>query len=77
MRMMLKSKIHQARITEVNVSYEGTIAIDPVLMEAADILPYEMVQVLTSTMGHGLKPTLLKGKRDPEPSLSMEQRRGW
>ena len=46
MRIMLKSKIHRARVTGANVDYEGSITIDRQLMEAADILPYEQVQVL-------------------------------
>ncbi|MEW6033987.1 MAG: aspartate 1-decarboxylase [Chloroflexota bacterium] len=46
MRIMLKSKVHRARVTDVNVDYEGSITIDRTLMEAADILPYEQVQVL-------------------------------
>ena len=46
MRIMLKSKIHRARVTDANIDYEGSITIDKKLMEAADILPYEQVQVL-------------------------------
>ena len=46
MRIMLKSKIHRARVTEGNIDYEGSITIDKKLMEEADILPYEQVQVL-------------------------------
>ena len=46
MRTMLKSKIHRARITECNIDYEGSITIDKLLMDAADILPYERVEVL-------------------------------
>lgn len=46
MRTMLRSKIHRARVTGANVDYEGSISIDKQLMEAADILPYEMVHVL-------------------------------
>ena len=46
MRVMLKSKIHRARVTDANIDYEGSITIDKKLMEAADILPYEQVQVL-------------------------------
>ena len=46
MRVMLKSKIHRARVTDANIDYEGSITIDKRLMEAADILPYEQVQVL-------------------------------
>jgi aspartate 1-decarboxylase len=51
MRTMLKSKIHRAHVTEVNIDYEGSIAIDKRLMEEADILPYEQVQVLNVNNG--------------------------
>ena len=51
MRIMLKSKIHRAHVTEVNIDYEGSIAIDKRLMEEADILPYEQVQVLNINNG--------------------------
>jgi len=48
---MLKSKIHRARVTEANLDYEGSIAIDKRLMDEADILPYEQVQVLNINNG--------------------------
>ena len=51
MRVMLKSKIHRARVTRANIDYEGSISIDKRLMEAADILPYEQVQVLNANNG--------------------------
>ncbi|MFC2008116.1 aspartate 1-decarboxylase [Chloroflexota bacterium] len=51
MRIMLKSKIHRARITKLNIDYEGSITIDSKLMEEADILPYEQVQVLNVNNG--------------------------
>ena len=51
MRIMLKSKIHRAHVTEVNIHYEGSIAIDKRLMAEADILPYEQVQVLDVNNG--------------------------
>jgi len=51
MRIMLKSKIHRARVTEVNIDYEGSLSIDKKLMEEADILPYEQVQVLNINNG--------------------------
>ena len=51
MRTMLKSKLHRVRVTGVNVDYEGSIALDPRLMEAADILPFEKVQVLDVNNG--------------------------
>ena len=51
MRIMLKSKIHRARVTKLNIDYEGSITIDSKLMEEADILPYEQVQVLNINNG--------------------------
>ena len=51
MRMMLKSKIHRATVTEANINYEGSITIDRKLMAAADILPYEQVHVLNINNG--------------------------
>ncbi len=51
MRIMLKSKIHRARVTRANIDYEGSITIDKRLMEEADILPYEQVQVLNVNNG--------------------------
>jgi len=51
MRIMLKSKIHRARVTEADIDYEGSISIDKRLMQAADILPYEQVQVLDINNG--------------------------
>lgn len=44
-RTMLKSKIHRATVTEANLDYEGSITIDPILLEASDILPFERVEV--------------------------------
>jgi len=51
MRIMLKSKIHRARVTKVALDYEGSITIDKKLMEEADLLPYEQVQVLNTNNG--------------------------
>jgi len=48
---MLKGKIHRARVTQVDVDYEGSITIDKFLMEASDILPYEQVEVLNINNG--------------------------
>ena len=62
MRTMLKSKIHRARVTDANVDYEGSIALDPALMEAADILPYEQVQVLDVDNGARLTTYAIEGQ---------------
>ncbi len=64
MRIMLKSKIHRACVTEVNIDYEGSITIDKKLMEEADILPYEQVQVLNINNGARFTTYAIEGKRD-------------
>jgi len=63
MRTMLKSKIHRARVTDANVQYEGSITLDPALMEAADILPYEQVHVLDVDNGARLLTYAIEGER--------------
>ena len=50
-RIMMKSKIHRATVTEADLDYEGSITIDTELMKAADMLPYEKVDVLDITNG--------------------------
>jgi len=61
---MMKSKIHRARVTEVNIDYEGSITIDKRLMEEADILPYEQVQVLNVNNGARFSTYAIKGEAD-------------
>src|SRR4030042_826241 len=61
---MLKSKIHRATVTDADVNYEGSITIDPVLMEAADILPYEQVDVLNINNGARLTTYAIEGRAD-------------
>ena len=50
-RFMLRSKIHRATVTATDLDYEGSIAIDRDLLEAADMLPDEQVQVLNLNNG--------------------------
>ncbi len=64
MRTMLKSKVHRARVTSVNLDYEGSITIDESLMEAADILPYEMVHVLDVDNGQRFQTYAIRGQRN-------------
>jgi aspartate 1-decarboxylase len=59
---MLKSKIHRARVTDCNIDYEGSITIDTVLLSAADILPYERVEVLNVNNGARLSTYALEGE---------------
>ncbi len=53
-RFMLKSKIHRAKLTGTELDYEGSIAIDRDLIEAANMLPGEQVQVLNVNSGSRL-----------------------
>jgi aspartate 1-decarboxylase len=62
MRIMLKSKIHRARVTDANIDYEGSITIDGKLMAAADILPYEQVQVLNINNGARFSTYAIEGE---------------
>ncbi len=61
MRTMLKSKIHRATVTEANVNYEGSVALDPLLMQEADILPFEQVQLLDVNNGARLATYAIEG----------------
>jgi aspartate 1-decarboxylase len=62
-RSMLKSKIHRATVTSANIHYIGSITLDPVLMEAADILPYEKVTVLNLHNGARFETYAIEGER--------------
>ena len=62
MRTMLKSKIHRATVTGADINYEGSITLDPLLMDAADILPYEQVQVLDVNNGSRLTTYAIEGE---------------
>lgn len=62
MRMMLRSKIHRARVTQVNLDYEGSITIDRSLMESSDILPFERVEVLNISNGARFSTYVIEGE---------------
>jgi aspartate 1-decarboxylase len=61
---MLKAKIHNARVTEANLNYEGSITIDESLMEASGILPYEKVQILNTSNGIRAETYVITGKKN-------------
>ena len=63
MRNMLKSKIHRATVTGADINYEGSIAIDTRLMEAADILPFEHVHVLNLNNGARFETYAIEGEK--------------
>jgi aspartate 1-decarboxylase len=60
-RSMCKSKIHRATVTDANLAYEGSITLDPVLMEAADILAYEKVHVVNIDNGARFETYVITG----------------
>ncbi|MEW6188160.1 MAG: aspartate 1-decarboxylase [Thermodesulfobacteriota bacterium] len=62
-RTLLKSKIHRATITESNLHYEGSMTIDQDLMEAADIIPYEQIQVYNIANGERFATYAIEGPR--------------
>lgn len=63
-RFMLKAKIHRATVTDANLHYEGSITIDEELLEKADILPFEMVQIYNITTGDRFETYAIKGERN-------------
>jgi aspartate 1-decarboxylase len=62
-RLMMKSKIHRATVTDANLDYEGSLTIDADLMDAADILANEQIHVWDVTNGTRLVTYALPGAR--------------
>lgn len=62
-RIMLKSKVHRATVTDANVDYEGSITLDQDLMDAADLKPYEEVHVWNVANGERLVTYAIEGER--------------
>lgn len=62
-RTMLRCKIHRATVTDSNLEYEGSLTIDPVLIEAAGMLPYEQVSVSNLNNGERFETYVIPGKR--------------
>ena len=60
----LKSKIHRATVTDADINYVGSISIDKKLMDSANLLPYEQVQVLNITNGNRLDTYVIEGKEN-------------
>ncbi|MEW6097159.1 MAG: aspartate 1-decarboxylase [bacterium] len=63
LRIICKSKIHRATITETNLHYPGSITIDEELLEAADIIPNERVQIVNLNNGVRVETYVMPGKR--------------
>ncbi len=63
LRLMLRSKIHRATVTDANLEYEGSLTVDIGLLEAAGILPYEQVSVSNLNNGERFETYVIPGKR--------------
>jgi aspartate 1-decarboxylase len=61
---VLKSKIHRVKVTQAELHYVGSITIDEALMEAANILENERVQVVNINNGERLETYVIKGERN-------------
>ncbi|GKU79505.1 aspartate 1-decarboxylase [Paenibacillus sp. L3-i20] len=62
-RTMMKSKLHRATVTEANLNYVGSITIDEDLMDAADLLENEKVQIVNNNNGARLETYVITGER--------------
>jgi aspartate 1-decarboxylase len=60
-RQMLKSKIHRATVTDCDLHYAGSITIDAELMQAAELLPHELVHVLDIDNGERFETYVIEG----------------
>ena len=63
-RKLLRCKIHRATVTEANVEYEGSVTIPPDLLEAADLVEYEAVNIWNVTRGTRLETYAIRGLPD-------------
>ena len=62
LRILCKSKIHRATISDVNLHYEGSISVDEKLLAAADILPNEIVQVVNVNNGNRFETYAIRAR---------------
>ncbi|MBP9733831.1 MAG: aspartate 1-decarboxylase [Candidatus Omnitrophica bacterium] len=61
LRVILKSKVHNARVTQANIRYEGSITIDRDIMRAANLVAFERVQVSSLSTGMRLETYVIEG----------------
>jgi aspartate 1-decarboxylase len=61
LRVLMKSKIHAATVTEANLRYTGSITIDKALLKASDICPFERVQIVNLNNGSRVETYVLEG----------------
>ncbi|BBP05316.1 aspartate 1-decarboxylase [Sulfuriferula plumbiphila] len=63
-RTMLKSKLHRVRVTQSELHYEGSCAIDDTLLEAADIREYQQIDIYNVTNGERFTTYAIRAERD-------------
>ena len=63
LRMMMKSKIHRATVTQADLHYVGSVTVDEDLLDAADLLPGELVHIVDITNGARLETYTIAGER--------------
>ncbi|MFH8484127.1 aspartate 1-decarboxylase [Streptomyces longisporoflavus] len=63
LRTMFKSKIHRATVTQADLHYVGSVTIDADLLDAADLLPGELVHIVDITNGARLETYTIEGER--------------
>lgn len=63
LRLMLKSKVHRATVTEADLDYEGSLTLDQELMDAADLQEFEGIAVYNITNGSRFETYVIKGQR--------------
>ncbi|OIK29265.1 aspartate 1-decarboxylase [Streptomyces malaysiense] len=63
LRTMFKSKIHRATVTQADLHYVGSVTIDAELLDAADLLPGELVHIVDITNGARLETYVIEGER--------------
>ncbi|MFE3660685.1 aspartate 1-decarboxylase [Streptomyces sp. NPDC059165] len=63
LRTLFKSKIHRATVTQADLHYVGSVTVDADLMDAADLLPGELVHIVDITNGARLETYVIEGER--------------
>src|SRR5579859_6023239 len=61
-RTLLKAKIHRATVTDANLEYQGSVTLDPLLMRAADVLPFERIEIYNVTNGERFATYAIEGR---------------
>ena len=60
---VVKSKLHNVKVTDANLNYIGSITIDEDLLDAANMIPNEKVQIVNNNNGERLETYIIKGRR--------------